>query len=168
MPTEQVIEQEEYNAQGWAHQQELEQRRQEEEERAKVLVRELSEAAIRAGCKEWEDLSNGQRLDLAAVLIRAESWKGARFEYVSETKLAESLPLRIAQAMEERENMDRFSNLGRDLVTAALGYAAYAGQEALDQARERLAVRQADLSEEEWLDRRDRARDMATEIRPIS
>ncbi|ADJ29866.1 hypothetical protein [Nitrosococcus watsonii] len=167
MTTEQIFNQDEQDSQGWAYKQELEQRRQ-EEARDKARVRELSEAAVTAGCKEWEDLSKDQRLDLAAALIRAEGQNGARFEYVSETRLAESLPLHIAQAMEERGKVERFSNLGRDLVTAALGYAAYAGQEALDQAQERLAVYQGDLmSEEERLDRRERARDMAAELRSV-
>lgn len=138
--------------------------KQEEKARAQARVLNLAEKAVMAGYGEWEDLSEDQQLDLAAALIRAESQNGARFEYVSETPLAESLPLRIAQAMECRNDIERFSNLGRELVTAALGYAAYAGQEALDQAQERMAVPQVVLREEERLDRRERARDMAAEV----
>ncbi len=135
-----------------------------QEIRAQACVSSLAEEAIMAGCEGWEDLSESQQLSLAAALMCAKSQNGARFEYVTAVSLAKLLFLLIDRVMKGRSDPERFSNLGGDRVITMLGYVVCAGQEALDQARERLAARQVGLSEEEWRKCRERVRDRAVEF----
>lgn len=76
----------------------------------------LAEESIMVGCEEWEGLSESQQLDLAAAFICAKSQNWARFEYVSETRFAESLLLLIGRAMKAHNDAERFSHLNKNLV----------------------------------------------------
>lgn len=133
---------------------------QREDAQTQAAVRELAEAAILSDFQEWEALPLADKSALAAALIRAES-PVHRFEYIGETRIADFLPYRIAYLLDHPSDPGELLQLSQDLLAAARDYAAHAGQEAIDQARDRLTVPTVrHVSMEELLDCRERVRDI--------